>query len=335
MAVPSKQTITRKLKPKKKPLPSQVRKKGDPRKKQMPEYKTFRLHRKIKPQKIKPLPSSWSLWNSALGTVLRNKKLFGIFLLVYGLLYLVLVQGFSGGSGVTEIKATLNDLLGQSVSGLLTSVSLFGYLLTTAGTTTTDIGAFYQATLLVIGSLAMIWLLREIVAGSKGIRVKHAFYKGMRPLVPFLLVIITLLIELIPMFIAVYVLNVAVSNALITSFAESAALYSVAFLLSVLSLYLVSGSFAALYIVTLPDAEPLKSIRSSHQLLAFHRWMVMRKLFMLGVYLLISAAIIFIPTIYFVPERLSLVADAIFFSANIAAFGVAHAYVYRLYRSLL
>lgn len=314
-----------------------ARRPGEVRKKKLPKYRTFRLNKPIRGKKYKPLPSSWALWKVALSTVWRHKKTIGIFLVVYGILYFIFVRGLSDGIDLGALKTQVKETLGISLTGTISSITLFGVLLTTSNGTTNETAAIYQIILLGVGSLAFIWLLRQLTAQGTPmkVRVRDGFYRGMQPMIPFMLVCLVLLLELVPMMAASYIFNTVQSNSLLTSGVELFSVGIVVVMLTILSLYLLSGSIAALYIVTLPGAEPINSIRASHELLRMHRWSVIRKLLILAFFILASAALIFIPLLLLLPSGLEWIAQYTFFACSILTFAVAHSYLYTLYRSLL
>lgn len=319
----------------KKALPSQSRRKEDARKKRLPGYKSFKLQQKIKIKNYKPLPSAWSLWKSSLRMFWANKKTIGLFLLVYAVLYIIFVRGLSGGINLGDLREELKAD-SSAMSGILSSVTLFGVLVSSATATTSETASIYQTVLLIIGSLAFIWLLRQLSSDKPlKLRVRDAFYKGMQPFVPFILVLLVLAIEFIPLSIGGFILNVVLANSLAGSGSELFGIYVICLLLVVLSLYLVSGTIAALYIVTLPGMEPVRAIRASHQVLRLHRWSVTRKFVMLVLFLLFAGMLIFIPLLLIIPSSLAWINEYVFFAGTISGFAVFHIYMYNLYKSLL
>jgi hypothetical protein len=103
------------------------------------------------------------------------------------------------------------------------------------------------------------------------------------------------------------------------------------FVLGVTSLYMISSSLFALYIVTLPDMAPLAALRSARQLVAHRRWAVMRKIIFLPLALMILAAVLVLPIILFATP----LAAVVFFLISMLFLPFAHSYMYALYRALL
>jgi len=102
-------------------------------------------------------------------------------------------------------------------------------------------------------------------------------------------------------------------------------------LLALLSLYMVSSSVFALYIVTLPDMTPMRALRSARDLVANRRWSVVRKIIIIPIIFLVLAAVIMIPVILF----LTPIAPWMMFALFMIAIAIFHSYMYALYRALL
>ncbi len=326
----SGKTAPTKASPKKasaqRPKPS---KPAGPRRLKQANYKSFRLHKRVK--HFVRLPSVWQLTKAAAGTIWAHKKLFIGITLVYGLLNLVFVQGITTGAGdVTSLKDTLNQAFSGHLASLASSLSVFTLLVGSAGNTSNGTAGAYQLFLALIASLATIWTLRQVLAGAVP-RVRDGYYKGIYPLVPFVLVLGVIGLQLLPWLIGSALYSTVVNNGVAVYFVEKllwALLYG---LLALLSAYMVSSSLFALYIVTLPDMTPMKALRSARELVRHRRWTVLRKVLALPVVLLLVAAVIMVPIIIW----LTPLAQWVFFLLTMAALLAVHAYMYTLYRELL
>lgn len=294
-----------------------------------PRYHSFRPHKRIK--HTTKLPGSFKLLSKSVKLMLISKwKLFGALALLYGLLTILLVRGIGGGLQLNEIKASLHGAFGGSFSSITTGLALFSYILGSAGSSQTETGGLYQAILMVIFSLAIIWGIRQTNAGQK-IKMRDMFYKGMYPLIPFIVVLIIISLQLLPLLVGSWLYSVVVGNGIAATLLERVLWGSIFFLLSLLSLYMICSSLFALYIVTLPDMTPMKALRSARQLVLHRRWTVMRKIIFLPVCLLIVAGVIMMPFILFVTP----LAVWVFFIMTTLVLIIIHGYMYALYRELL
>jgi hypothetical protein len=300
-----------------------------PRRLKQPSYKTFKHSKKIK-HPDGPLPSAFTILKSSLAILKQDWKLFLTITLIYGALTVVFVRGFGGSLNLTELKDALKSGLEGSEGNLLTSITLFGYLLGSAGAANSPTGGVYQTLLVIVVSLVTIWALRQVYASHK-IRARDAFYKGTYPLVQFTLILLVISLQLLPLIFGSWLYSAAVSNGIAVTGLERFVWAILAFLLALLSLYLICSSLFALYVVTLPDMTPMKALRSARQLVLYRRWTVLRKILFLPLMLLIVGALIMIPLILvFTPA-----AEWIFFLLSMAVLIIVHTYMYTLYRELL
>jgi hypothetical protein len=150
-------------------------------------------------------------------------------------------------------------------------------------------------------------------------------------LVPFLLVIAVIIIQLLPVTIGATVLA-AVSTSVFTGTAAASIVSTIAFiLLAAWSIYMVSASVFALYIVTLPDIQPRQALRSAKDLVKFRRLAVIRKVFFLPLFILLAMGVIIIPLILYA----SAVVPTAFYLLSMLSILFVHAYLYSLYRGLI
>ena len=279
------------------------------------------------PQKI---PSAWKITKKASNLLWEHKKIIIVITLVYGLLNLVLVRGFSGGTDVGSLKNTLDQIFHGDLGHLASSLTVFALLVTSAGNSSSSTAGSYQALLLVIVSLAIVWIFRQLMAGEK-VRVRDGFYRGMYPLIPAVLVLGVIALQLIPLLIGSSIYSTVVSDSIAASGIEKLMWGILFFLLALLSLYMLCSSIFALYIVTLPDMTPLKALRSARELVRHRRWTILRKIIFLPLVLLIVAGIIMVPIIAVVTP----LAQWVFFILSMLALAAVHAYMYTLYREML
>ena len=293
------------------------------------KYASFKLQEKIAPEGGK-VPGAFRLLGAALNTIKRNWKVFTGIIVIYGLLNIVLVQGFNAGGNLTEVKDALNELFTGNFAQLATGATLFVQLLSTSGNTENPAAGAYQLILVLTVSLALIWTLRQLYAGHT-VRIRDGFYRGMFPFVPFVLVLCVIGLQLIPAFIGAFLYTQVTGGTIAVTMIEHVLWGFVFFILALVSLYMVASSLFALYITSLPDMTPLKALRSARNLVRHRRWMVMRKIVFLPFALIVLAGLIVIPLIMFATP----VATWTFYMLSMAVIAVVHSYMYALYRSLL
>lgn len=282
-----------------------------------PQYKRFRYNKRIKHNGPK-LSGAWKLLINSIKLIKRNWKLFGGVILVYGLLNLLFVRGFSSAVDWAALEGS-------------DSITTFNTLVSSDGAS--QVAGVYQTILMLVGSLALIWLLRQLTDDTKdkAIRIRDAFYKGMYPLVPFLLVLGVITLQLLPLAIGASIYSLIVGNGLAVSAIEKAIWFSVFILFAVWTLYLLSSSIFAAYIVTLPNMTPMKALRSAKKLVQHRRWALVRKILFLPVAIFIILGVVMVPIIAIAPP----LAEWVLFGLNMIFLAVVHTYFYSLYREML
>ncbi|OGL38168.1 hypothetical protein A3J32_02120 [Candidatus Saccharibacteria bacterium RIFCSPLOWO2_02_FULL_46_7] len=271
------------------------------------------------------LPSSFSVLGDALKLLKANwRSLVGI-MLIYLILNIVFASGLSGvinNFSIVKENLAADNSFSNALSGL-------GSLLGSGASGDSQSGSALQSVLLVIGSLAIIWALRQLLA-KKEFSVKDAYYKSMFPLVPFLLVIFVIIIQLLPITLGSAI--VALISSTLASSGTATFIMALALVpLFAWSVYMLSSSVFALYIVTLPDMQPRQALRSAKRLVEFRRLKVIRRLLFLPLFILLAMAVIVLPLILFI----DLLVIPVFYLLSILVLLVAHAYLYNLYRGLL
>jgi hypothetical protein len=304
-------------------------KSAKPRTRSVDRHRSFRLTDK-KLKQHAPLPGALKLFKETIGLIRRHKKLFLGIALVNAVLSFVFVQGFNAVSDTVAVKQTLEESLGSSTNQFGTGLALFGYLMGSAGTSATQASGTYQLFLVLITSLAAIWAVRQVTAGEKP-RLKASFYKGMYPLIPFLLVMFVLALQLLPFLVGNLIFNTVIQNELAVTAVEKIVWLLLFVSLALLSAYMVVSSLFALYIVTLPEMTPLLALRSARELVLHRRWSVGIRLIALPIVLTFLSALIFVPLLIFATP----VASILFIAVTSLSLVIIHIYVYLLYRALI
>jgi hypothetical protein len=299
-----------------------------PRRLKQRQYTSFKLQKRIK-HPVK-LPNIYRLTRTAALTLWAHKRLFIGLTLTYGLLNLILVQGIASGTDVTQLKSDLHQVFGGHFGDLTSGLSIFALLVGSAGNSTSQTAGAYQIFLALISSLAIIWALRQSLAGTQ-LRIRDAYYRGMYPLIPFILVLLVVGLQFVPLLIGSTIYSIVITNGIAVLGIEKLVWALLYILLALLTFYMLSSSLFGLYIVTLPDMTPLKALRSARELVRHRRWTVLRKVIALPVILLLLAAIIMVPIIIW----LTPLAQWVFFLLTMSALVAIHAYMYTLYRELL
>ncbi|HZM63719.1 MAG TPA: hypothetical protein VFB59_01150 [Candidatus Saccharimonadales bacterium] len=299
-----------------------------PQKTEFLTYQSFHLQKKIKPDK--KMMGSFRLFLQAVGVLKRNFKLFLGITIIYSLFYLVLVQGIASLDSLNETKAEFESTASGPFKSVLTGLGVFAQLLGSSGSLSATANS-YQLLVTLLASLAIIWTLRQVYIEGVSVRIRDGYYYGMYPLVPFLLVVGVITLQLIPMAIGGALFSTVVNNGIAISTAEIVLWATGFFVLSLISLYMMTSSLFALYIVTLPNTAPMQALRSARQLVRGRRWQALRKVLFLPFAFILVGAVVVVPIVIFATP----IVGWVFFVLLAMALTVGHSYMYALYRSLI
>jgi hypothetical protein len=308
---------------------NQKTKKTKPRKIKEGSYKSFKLSKKIKPAS-KPLPGFFGLFRKSLEVLKNNKALFGGIIIINSLLGLLFVNGLGSSLDFVQTKNEIEEFIGGEAGQWSVTLTLFGYLIDSTGSQVGEIAGAYQMFFTLITSLAIIWAIRQVLVGEK-VSAKEAYYKGLYPLIPFMLVLLVICLQLLPAVIGATIYNIIISGGLAVTALENALWLILFIMLCLLSFYMILSSVFALYIVTLPGMTPLKALRSARKVVIHRRLSISLRIIALLLVLVLSVLLIVFPAIIFLPW----LAMTVFLLFSSLCLYLVHSYMYHLYRSLL
>lgn len=327
--MPKKKT-TNKLSPKKiQKTTGSVLNKDGVRVRKLTKHQASKVEKTI--ARTEKLPSAWFIFTRSLKQLYRHRKLFLGISLVYALLYILLVKGISSSFQLGNLRSTLEDTFGTDTGSIGNGIALYSLLLGTAGASNSSVGGAYQTAILAVVSLALIYALRLTYNKEASLKVKDAFYKGMYPLVPFILVSFIIILQLMPALIVGSLYATVQSNGVVLGALQQGIAFVVLVAGLFWSAYMLSSSLLAFYIVTLADSTPKASLRAARELVRYRRMAIVRKVLFLPTFLLLFSAVILIPLIILLPVA----AEIIFIIFTVAVLGITHSYLYTLYRSIL
>lgn len=293
-----------------------------------PQYKSFRLHKQIKHPGPK-LPSFWNVSKKALQLLVANKQPIAWFVIVYGLLSLLFVSGIVAPLDIGEIRERLETYTG-SVSSFSNNVTILSLLLNSSFKASGEVSAMYQVIFIVTSSLALIWLFRQQQAGIKT-GLKQAYYRGMYPLVPFCLVALVIGLQAVPAALGNFLYGSVINEGLAVTFAEQFIWFLFLMFTIILSLYLISTTIIALFIVTLPEMTPSVALKEAKDLVTHRRIDILQK--MIALIIIIGA--MYVATIFPTIFISALLAQVLYFLLTILVLPFIVAYLFVLYRELL
>lgn len=284
------------------------------------------------------LPSSWKIAERSLRLLHSQWRLFVALLTLYGILNVLTVHTLSN-LGAQALKNNAGAAAFKSAFGALGGgINVFQSMIFTATSNPSDSSGAYQFMLLLIMSLATIWLLRKSKAvlgkpdeelGRSAFR--YSLYRGMYPFVPFFLLLLLIIIELIPFLVAASLYSTVLGNSIANGLLPQLIFLCLALIGGCISAYWLSVSVPALYIVTLPDMEPFEALDNAKQLVKGRRFAVARKILFLPFALFVMMAVVTVPLIIV----WAWLAQVVFFVMVLACLPLVNAYLYVLYLELI
>lgn len=265
-------------------------------------HRSFRLTRRRDYKRSLSLPGYWAFTRQVWALLWRHKKLFGMLVLVYTVLYTA-IAGFGAQDAYTNLSEVLKATGGDVFAGAWGQVGQAGLLLLTTFTTglspsPTEVQGVLTVILGFLTWLTVVWLLRNIMAGH-AVRLRDGVYSSGSPIISTLIVGIVLAVQALPLAILILIYNAATFTGLIEGGVEAMLFWVVAILITVLVLYWMTSTVIALVVVTLPGMYPFTAIKTAGDLVIGRRVRILLRLLWMTVLTLLVLVIIAVPIILF------------------------------------
>lgn len=309
-------------------------------------HQSFRLSRRRDYVRSLELPGYWSFTISVGRILFTHKKLFGSLVFLYAIFGIIFV-GLASQDAYEQLSEVLNESGKNIFSGGWGELGKAALLLTSGlsgsfAPQLSDVQQVYGGILALLTWLTTVWLLRAIMSNHVP-RLREGIYSSGSPIVATTIVMIVLLIQLIPMFFSIIVLNIAGSTGILENGFLSMAFWLIGGLLTLVSVYWATSSVLAMVIVTLPGMYPWQAIKTAGDLVIGRRVRILLRLLWLIVSVVLVWVCFVLPTILidrllktWLPmlETVPLVPLAISLITSAAVVWSA-SYVYLLYRKVV
>ncbi|MEI6850348.1 MAG: hypothetical protein WCK26_00090 [Candidatus Saccharibacteria bacterium] len=230
----------------------------------------------------------------------QNRKIFGSLALLYAVMTALMV-GIASQETYLTLTNTLDATSGNIFGGGFGEIGKAGLMFVTAASgglsqNLTDVQQLYAGLITLITVLTSIWLLRNIMAGHE-VRLRDGLYNSGSPIVSTFIVSLLIVIQLLPLSLAVIGFSAASLTGLLNGGVEAMLFWIAAGLLTMLSLYWITSTFFALIIVTLPGMYPFKAIRTAGDLVVGRRLRILLRLIWMLFCTSIAWILVMIPVI--------------------------------------
>ena len=170
-------------------------------------HRSFMLTRRRDYKRQWALSGYWSFTNQVRLLLVRRKLLFVKFTALYSLILFV-IFGLMSQDNYTLLNQTLhslgNNLFQTQIGELSVNLAVFSGIVTGVfNTQLSPLQQVYGGLLFLLSWLTLIWLLRQVMAGHDRVRLRDGMYFSGSPLVPTFLLFMVVLVQLIPLTIAI------------------------------------------------------------------------------------------------------------------------------------
>lgn len=309
-------------------------------------HRSFHRTRRRDYDRSLKLPGYFAFNKYVFKTLWSNKKLFLSLIFIYALLSALMV-GIASQDSFTTLKDTLASTSGDILKGAWGELGKAGLLFVSTITggssdSLSESQQIYSAILIILAWLTTVWLLRNVIAGRK-VKLRDGLYNAGSPILPTFLVALLLLVQLLPFAIAIIGYGAASATGLLAGGIEAMLFWVAAGLLTILSLYLITGTVFALIIITLPGMYPSIAIKTAGDLVIGRRLRILARFLWMVINLSIVWALTIIPiilidtwikSIWKVIEWIPIVPLSVLILSAITVVW-ASSYIYLLYRKVV
>ncbi len=263
-------------------------------------HHSFMLTRRRDYTRSLKLPGYIAFTRSVNKTIWQHKKVFIWLAVIYGALSTILV-GIGSQDAYSTLTATLQETGSQVFQGNLGELGKAGLLFVSIASsgltvTPTEGQQIYAVLIGLLIWLTTVWLLRNIMAGHR-VKMRDGLYSAGAPIISTFLVSLLMVIQLIPLGIAVIAYSAATSTGLLDGGVAAMLFWIAAILLGIMSLYWITSTFFAMIIVTLPGVYPMKALRTAGDMVVGRRLRILLRILWMFLCVVVTWAVILIPFI--------------------------------------
>ena len=309
-------------------------------------HRSFYLTRRRDYVHPSSFPGYWAFTREVAHTLRANKKSFFILGGIYFALSLLLF-GLASQEDFSTLRETIAGMGEEVFRGdwsSLKEASLVA-LSAVAGNVAPALTGGQQVLAILMGLivwLSTVWLLRQRIAGNR-VNVRDSLYNSGAPIVATAMLTGVLVVQLLPIALAIVGYGAATASGLLEGGVESMLFWMAAIGLVVLSLYWMISTLVALIIVTLPGMYPMRALSVAGDMVSGRRLKVLFKVLWMIVVLLLLWVAFLTSTVLFDTWLVGLLPGAdgiplvpvVILLLTTATLIIAAAYVYLLYRTLV
>ncbi|MDR0397731.1 MAG: hypothetical protein LBH36_00925 [Candidatus Nomurabacteria bacterium] len=264
-------------------------------------HRSFRRTRRRDYTRSFKMPGYFAFTNQVWGHLLKYKKTFLLLTLFTIVAFAVLVGAMSQDT-YESFGDALNQTSENVVNGQLNEIGKAGMLLLATAVTgglnqaPSEIQQVFSVIVFLVLWLTTVWLIRYQLSGKK-VKLRDGLYNACSPIISTFLVALVIILQALPVIIAVVILGAAMSTDFFTTPLYAVVTSAAIIALGIFSLYLFMGSIFAMVIITIQGMYPLKAIKISGDLVVSRRLRLLKRLIWMALNICALWIIFMIPII--------------------------------------
>lgn len=261
-------------------------------------HRSFKRTRRRDYVRSLKLPGYWSFTFSVWRTLWKNKKVFGLLILLYATIAIILGSVISQesyqqitssiGESVNEMKQLGWDVVAQS-----------GIMLVASLASPEGVSPEAQVVLVLIGLLVWlttVWLLRDILSGRKP-TLRDGLYNAGAPIVATAVLAFVAALQMLPFAIVILVYSGLSAVGLLSEGLAMMLFGLFAVLVLTLILYWMTSTLLALVIIALPGMYPLRALKVAGDVVVGRRLRILYRLLWLILTVILAWILVLVPII--------------------------------------
>lgn len=265
-------------------------------------HRSFRRTRRRDYDRSLKLPGYWAFTIYVRRTLHSDTRLFILLALLYAALSAVMV-GVASQDTYTTLTNTLRQTGSDVFSGNFGELGKAGLLFITATSgglaqTLTEVQQVYAGLIALLTWMTTVWLLRNLLAGHR-LKLRDGLYNASAPMLSTFIVALVLIVQLLPVALALIGYSAALSTGLLDGGVEAMLFWLAAGFMGLLSLYWITSTLIALVVVTLPGMYPARALKIAGDLVIGRRIRILLRLLWMGLTIVVTWLVVMIPVILF------------------------------------
>ena len=224
-------------------------------------------------------------------------------LLAFAVIMCVLMVGLMSEETYVTFQNELDEsevtLAGEDLGEFARAAVLLISTITTGGlSVSSEISTTFAGIMLILIWLVTIFLVRRYLVGQQP-KFRDALYQACAPAVSILAILFLIILQLVPVFIAIVVYSAAITTGFVETPFYALITFLFALVMVALSAYLVPSTLIALAAATAPGLYPMAAVRAAATLMQGRRLRLLLRVLFLFLLVGIVWVVVMIPMIMF------------------------------------